>query len=168
MSGSLDLRHDRRAQIDSDDRGLCRALCRAGRHGAGRQRGPVHARLGLCVGLYHCLLGAREQEDAVFRHFAVSGNQNGRAVLHRLHLRLDGSTRRAHQSCAQIGSAAAELRTVVTGGSVPTRALLEAATLHLCKNVLCRYGASELGSVAEASASEIRRSRLGRTYSARI
>ena len=53
------------------------------------------------------------------------------------------------------GAQLRSLRTVVTGGSVPTRALLEAATLHLCKNVLCRYGTSELGSVAEASASEI-------------
>lgn len=47
------------------------------------------------------------------------------------------------------------LRTVVTGGSVPTRALLEAATTHFCKNVLCRYGTSEVGSFAEATASEV-------------
>jgi len=53
------------------------------------------------------------------------------------------------------GAQLRSLRTVVTGGSVPTRALLEAATMHLCKNVLCRYGTSELGSFAEAGASEI-------------
>jgi acyl-coenzyme A synthetase/AMP-(fatty) acid ligase len=53
------------------------------------------------------------------------------------------------------GAQLRSLRTVVTGGSVPSRALLEAATMHLCKNVLCRYGTSELGSFAEATASEI-------------
>jgi long-chain acyl-CoA synthetase len=47
------------------------------------------------------------------------------------------------------------LRTIVTGGGVATRALLEAAMIHLCKNILCRYGTSELGLVAEATASEV-------------
>ena len=53
------------------------------------------------------------------------------------------------------GAHVKSLRTVVTGGSVPTRALLEAATIHFCKNVLCRYGTSEIGSFAEAGASAI-------------
>jgi acyl-coenzyme A synthetase/AMP-(fatty) acid ligase len=59
--------------------------------------------------------------------------------------------RAARKSAAQLKS----LRTVVTGGSVPARALLEAAMIYLCKTVLCRYGTSELGLVAQATGSEV-------------
>lgn len=44
------------------------------------------------------------------------------------------------------------LRTVWVGGGLVTRALLEAAMTHLCHDVLCRYGASETGVIAEAHA----------------
>ncbi len=47
------------------------------------------------------------------------------------------------------------LRTTVVAGGIPTRALLEAAAVHLCKNIVCRYGTSELGVLAEAVASNV-------------
>lgn len=47
------------------------------------------------------------------------------------------------------------LRVVFTGGSVTSRALLEAAAIHLCKDVHCGYGTSEVGSVARATAREV-------------
>jgi acyl-coenzyme A synthetase/AMP-(fatty) acid ligase len=47
------------------------------------------------------------------------------------------------------------LRTIAVAGGIPTRALLEGAALHLCKNVVCRYGTSEVGLLAEAPASEV-------------
>jgi acyl-coenzyme A synthetase/AMP-(fatty) acid ligase len=47
------------------------------------------------------------------------------------------------------------LRTTVVAGGIPTRALLEGAAVHLCKNVVCRYGTSELGVLAEAPASRV-------------
>jgi acyl-coenzyme A synthetase/AMP-(fatty) acid ligase len=47
------------------------------------------------------------------------------------------------------------LRTVVAGGSVPSQALLEAAAAHVCKDIICRYGTTELGLVADAPASEV-------------
>lgn len=47
------------------------------------------------------------------------------------------------------------LRTIVAGGSVPSRALLEAAATHVCKDIICRYGTTELGLVADASAGEV-------------
>jgi acyl-coenzyme A synthetase/AMP-(fatty) acid ligase len=60
-------------------------------------------------------------------------------------------TRIARRQSAKLSS----LRTVVAGGSVPSRALLEAAAAHVCKDVICRYGTTELGLVADASASEV-------------
>jgi long-chain acyl-CoA synthetase len=60
-------------------------------------------------------------------------------------------TRVAKKSAAQLRS----LETIWFGGSAPTRALLEAAAIHLCKNVNCRYGASESGLIARASAREM-------------
>lgn len=60
-------------------------------------------------------------------------------------------TRIARKLSAQLKS----LRTVVTGGSVPSRALLEAAAAHICKDIICRYGTTELGLVADAPASEV-------------
>jgi acyl-coenzyme A synthetase/AMP-(fatty) acid ligase len=47
------------------------------------------------------------------------------------------------------------LRTVLIGGEAPTRALLEAATLHVCKNILTRYGTTELGPIAITTAREV-------------
>jgi acyl-coenzyme A synthetase/AMP-(fatty) acid ligase len=60
-------------------------------------------------------------------------------------------TRVARKVSAQLRS----LRTVVAGGSVPSQALLEAATAHVCRDIICRYGTTELGLVADASASEV-------------
>lgn len=59
--------------------------------------------------------------------------------------------RAARKSGAHVKS----LRTVVTGGGIPTRALLEAAAIYLCKDVRCRYGTSEVGLLGEATASEV-------------
>ncbi|MBR0826369.1 acyl--CoA ligase [Bradyrhizobium manausense] len=47
------------------------------------------------------------------------------------------------------------LRTTVVAGGIPTRALLEGAAVHLCKTIMCRYGTSELGVLAEAPASKV-------------
>jgi len=52
-------------------------------------------------------------------------------------------------------SRARSLRTIAVAGGIPTRALLEAAAVHLCKDILCRYGTSEVGLLAEAPASEV-------------
>ena len=60
-------------------------------------------------------------------------------------------TRVARTSGAQVRS----LRNVWVGGNVPSRALLEAAMIYLCKNILCRYAGSELGHMAQAPASEV-------------
>ncbi|HEX3937290.1 MAG TPA: AMP-binding protein [Xanthobacteraceae bacterium] len=60
-------------------------------------------------------------------------------------------TRVARKHSAQLKS----LRTVVAGGSVPSQALLETAAAHVCKDIICRYGTTELGLVADASASEV-------------
>jgi acyl-coenzyme A synthetase/AMP-(fatty) acid ligase len=60
-------------------------------------------------------------------------------------------TRVARKNSAQLRS----LRTVVAGGSVPSQALLEAAAAHVCKDIICRYGTTELGLVADAPASEV-------------
>ena len=59
--------------------------------------------------------------------------------------------RAARKTGAQLRS----LRTAVAGGGVPTRALLEAAAIHLCKDIRSRYGTSEVGLLAMARASEI-------------
>lgn len=47
------------------------------------------------------------------------------------------------------------LRTTVVAGGIPTRALLEGAAVHLCSDIRCRYGTSELGVLAEARASKV-------------
>jgi acyl-coenzyme A synthetase/AMP-(fatty) acid ligase len=57
----------------------------------------------------------------------------------------------ARKTGAQLRS----LRTTVVGGGIPTRALLEGAAVYLCKDVVCRYGSSELGVLAEAPASKV-------------
>lgn len=49
------------------------------------------------------------------------------------------------------------LRSVHVGGSVPTRAMLEAATAHICRDIQNRYAMTELGSLARAGAEEILR-----------
>lgn len=53
------------------------------------------------------------------------------------------------------GAALRSLDIVSVGGSAMSRALLEAATRHLCKEIWCRYGASEAGSICHASAREV-------------
>jgi acyl-coenzyme A synthetase/AMP-(fatty) acid ligase len=47
------------------------------------------------------------------------------------------------------------LRLVQVGGSMPTRAMLEAATTHVCRDIVNRYAGTELGSMARDSAQEI-------------
>lgn len=60
-------------------------------------------------------------------------------------------TRAARKSGAHLRS----LRNIWVGGSVPTRVLLEAAMIHLCKDVYCFYGASETGTIAGIEAREV-------------
>jgi acyl-coenzyme A synthetase/AMP-(fatty) acid ligase len=67
------------------------------------------------------------------------------------HDQLIGIARAARKLSAQLTS----LRTIVAGGSVPSRALLEAAMAYVCKDMICRYGTTELGLVADAPASEV-------------
>ena len=60
--------------------------------------------------------------------------------------------RAARKTGAQLKS----LRTAVAGGSVPTRALLEAATIYLCKDIRSRYvDIRELGLLGLARAADI-------------
>jgi acyl-coenzyme A synthetase/AMP-(fatty) acid ligase len=60
-------------------------------------------------------------------------------------------TRAARKSGAHLRS----LRNIWVGGSIPTRVLLEAAMIHLCKDVYCFYGASETGTIAGIEAREV-------------
>jgi acyl-coenzyme A synthetase/AMP-(fatty) acid ligase len=60
-------------------------------------------------------------------------------------------TRAARKTGAELRS----LRTIVVGGGVPTRALLEATAIHLCRDIRCRYGTSEFGVLAEARPSDV-------------
>jgi acyl-coenzyme A synthetase/AMP-(fatty) acid ligase len=59
--------------------------------------------------------------------------------------------RTARRSGAHLQS----LRTVWFSGSIATRVLLEAAATHVCKELYCRYGATEAGLIAQASAREM-------------
>jgi acyl-coenzyme A synthetase/AMP-(fatty) acid ligase len=47
------------------------------------------------------------------------------------------------------------LRLIEVGGGVPSRALLESAMIHVCRDVYCRYGASEAGPMARAPARDV-------------
>jgi acyl-coenzyme A synthetase/AMP-(fatty) acid ligase len=69
-------------------------------------------------------------------------------------------TRAARSSGASLKS----LRTVEIAGAVPSRALLEGALTHVCKDIQCRYGATETGLMARAPAREVlaRRGYAGR------
>jgi acyl-coenzyme A synthetase/AMP-(fatty) acid ligase len=60
-------------------------------------------------------------------------------------------TRVARKSRAHLKS----LRLVMTGGSILTHALLEAAMIYVCKEIVCHYAASETGAIAQASARDI-------------
>ena len=60
-------------------------------------------------------------------------------------------TRVARTSRANLTS----LRMVETAGGIVTRALLQSAMIYLCKNIYCRYGASETGAMARAPAREV-------------
>jgi acyl-CoA synthetase (AMP-forming)/AMP-acid ligase II len=60
-------------------------------------------------------------------------------------------TRTARKSGAHLAS----LHIVETGGTMVTRALLENATMFVCKDVYCRYGASEAGAMARAPARDV-------------
>jgi len=67
------------------------------------------------------------------------------------HDQLIGIARAARKLSARLTS----LRTIVAGGSIASRALLEAATTYVCKDMICRYGTTELGLVADAPAGEV-------------
>lgn len=60
-------------------------------------------------------------------------------------------SRAARKMNAQVRS----LRTIAAGGSIPTRALAEGAATYLCNNLRFRYGTSEVGLLAEATAAEV-------------
>jgi long-chain acyl-CoA synthetase len=60
-------------------------------------------------------------------------------------------TRVARKSQAQLRS----LRLVEVGGGVVTKALLDGAAAHVCKEVYCRYAATESGPVSRAPGREI-------------
>jgi acyl-coenzyme A synthetase/AMP-(fatty) acid ligase len=47
------------------------------------------------------------------------------------------------------------LRRVISGGTVPSRTLLEAATAHVCKDILAWYGATEAGAIACIAVGEV-------------
>jgi len=47
------------------------------------------------------------------------------------------------------------LRSIETGGTMPSRALLEAAMIYVCRDIYCRYGASEAGPMARAPARNV-------------
>ncbi len=53
------------------------------------------------------------------------------------------------------GANVQSLRTVWFSGSIATRPLLETAATHVCKQLYCRYGATEAGLIAQASAREM-------------
>ena len=53
------------------------------------------------------------------------------------------------------GATLSSLRTVVVGGGVPTRALLDAAAMNFCRDIRCRYGSSEFGIIAEARPADV-------------
>jgi acyl-coenzyme A synthetase/AMP-(fatty) acid ligase len=55
----------------------------------------------------------------------------------------------------KLGAHVKSLRGVYLAGSLPSRALLEAAMLYVCNNIHCRYSASEIGQVAYATAREV-------------
>lgn len=58
----------------------------------------------------------------------------------------------ARRSGAQLLS----LQTVLCGGGVVSRTLLEQSQAYLCRNVIFTYGASEMGRVAIANAAEVK------------
>jgi acyl-coenzyme A synthetase/AMP-(fatty) acid ligase len=60
-------------------------------------------------------------------------------------------TRTARGSGAQLRS----LRVIWTGGSSVTKVVLEAAMVHLCRDIYSRYSGTEAGEVAYASAREM-------------
>jgi acyl-coenzyme A synthetase/AMP-(fatty) acid ligase len=59
------------------------------------------------------------------------------------------------RTARKTGAHLASLRMIEVGGGMVTRALMEAATVHLCKDIWCRYGASETGLIARAPAREV-------------
>jgi acyl-coenzyme A synthetase/AMP-(fatty) acid ligase len=59
--------------------------------------------------------------------------------------------RAARSSRAQLAS----LRLVEVAGGVPSRALLQSAMIYVCRDVYCRYGASETGAMARAHARDV-------------
>jgi len=60
-------------------------------------------------------------------------------------------TRAARTTGAHLES----LRTVEIAGAVPSRALLEGALIHVCRDIYCRYGATETGLMARAPARQV-------------
>jgi acyl-coenzyme A synthetase/AMP-(fatty) acid ligase len=71
------------------------------------------------------------------------------AVLSTEHLLALATTAR------RTGVRLASLRRVISGGTVPSRTLLEAAAAHVCKDILCWYGATEAGAIACAAVGDV-------------
>ena len=55
----------------------------------------------------------------------------------------------------KLGALVGSLRAIYLAGSLPSRALLEAAMLYVCNNIHCRYSTSEIGQIAYATADEV-------------
>ena len=55
----------------------------------------------------------------------------------------------------KIGAHLSSLRIVEISGTMVTRTLLESAMIHVCKDIFCRYSASEIGPIALAPGREI-------------
>ncbi len=55
------------------------------------------------------------------------------------------------------GARVHSLRTVLTGGTVMTPLLLEAAMQHVCQHILCLYSSTETGTIAVADAHDVAR-----------
>jgi len=53
------------------------------------------------------------------------------------------------------GALLPSLRLAEVAGSVPTAALLEAAMIHVCRQLYVRYGATEIGVVSRATAQDV-------------
>jgi acyl-coenzyme A synthetase/AMP-(fatty) acid ligase len=60
-------------------------------------------------------------------------------------------TRVAKKQNARLDS----IRTVWSGGTVPSPPLIAAAMMHVCRNIIWRYASTEAGLIAQASAGEV-------------
>ena len=98
----------------------------------------------LATGKTLCFAGSPYQAVRVIELFSID-------FFVASHDQLIGIARAVRKLSARLTS----LRTIVAGGSVASRALLEAATAYVCKDMICRYGTTQLGLVADAPAGEV-------------